>query len=312
MRALFVGFLISLCITLVPRQVLADDFRDGVRAYQEKDFSRALALWLPLAEQDNVLVQTLVGSMYTYGEGTEQDDKEAVKWFTRAARQGSAQAQYNLGIMYEQGFGVEKDLNEARRWLLAAAAQGRDEARKRLDTLPSSPVDNAMAKPEVTKGATIKHDTHSPSGSVTTTGHTIPEAVNPPAPPVATTSKEPVPVTEKVDEAAHVSVQQLPAISTENPGPGLDPAGEAQATLPERVVVSTENSVPGLETVPTIEDEEAQFTLPDWIVISTENSYPGLDPEPTIESEETQFSLPDWIVISTENSYPDLDTAPNE
>lgn len=310
MRVLFVGFLISLCITLVPRQVLADDFRDGVRAYQKKDFSRALALWLPLAEQGNVLVQTLIGTMYAYGEGTEQDDKEAVKWFTHAARQGSAQAQYNLGIMYEQGFGVEKDLNEARRWLLAAAEQGREEARKRLDTLPSSPVDNAMAKPDVTPGSTIKHDTHSPSGSVTTTGNTIPGAVNPPAPAVTTTGKEPVPVTEKVEEATHVFVQELPAVSTENPG--LAPAGEAQATLPDRVVVSAENSAPDFDPVPTIESEETEFSLPDWIVISTENSLPGLDPEPTIESEETEFSLPDWIVISTENSYPDLDTAPGE
>jgi hypothetical protein len=149
MRVLLVGFLLSLCITIIPGQLFADDFRDGVRAYNQKHFSRALTLWLPLAEQDNELVQTLVGTMYAYGEGTEQNDKEAVKWFTRAAIHGSAQAQYNLGIMYEQGFGVEKDLNAARRWLLAAAAQGREEARQRLETLPTTPVARAATSPVV-------------------------------------------------------------------------------------------------------------------------------------------------------------------
>lgn len=146
MRAFFVCFLFSFTTLFIPQQLLADDFRDGVRAYNQKNFSQALALWLPLAEQDNTLVQTLVGSMYAYGEGTERDDVKAVKWFTRAAINGSAQAQYNLGIMYEQGFGVEKDLNEARRWLLAAAEQGRDEARQRLDTLPASPVASAVSE----------------------------------------------------------------------------------------------------------------------------------------------------------------------
>lgn len=138
MRAIFIGFLFSICTLLTPLQLLADGFRDGVKAYNQKDFPRALSLWLPLAEQDNALVQTLVGSMYAYGEGTERNDVQAVKWFTRAAIHGSAQAQYNLGIMYEQGFGVEKDLDEARRWLLAAAEQGREEARKRLNTLSAS------------------------------------------------------------------------------------------------------------------------------------------------------------------------------
>ena len=41
--------------------------------------------------------------MYVHGQGTEQDDKEAVKWFMLAARQGFAGAQYNLGWMNENG-----------------------------------------------------------------------------------------------------------------------------------------------------------------------------------------------------------------
>lgn len=147
MRAIFIGFSLGLCTLLAPLPLFADDFRDGVSAYNKKDFSRALALWLPLAEQDNALAQTLIGSMYAYGEGTGRDDVQAVKWYTRAATLGSAQAQYNLGIMYEQGFGVDKDLDEARRWLQAAAAQGREEARQRLEALPASAETSAAIEP---------------------------------------------------------------------------------------------------------------------------------------------------------------------
>jgi TPR repeat protein len=34
--------------------------------------------------------------MYQQGQGVNQDDKQAVKWFRLAAKQGFAKAQYNL------------------------------------------------------------------------------------------------------------------------------------------------------------------------------------------------------------------------
>ena len=38
--------------------------------------------------------------MYRSGEGVLQDDKEAVKLYTKAAEQGDAGAQLNLGLMH--------------------------------------------------------------------------------------------------------------------------------------------------------------------------------------------------------------------
>jgi TPR repeat protein len=40
---------------------------------------------------------------YDNGTGVLQDDKEAVKWYTKAAEQGDADAQFNLAVMYVNG-----------------------------------------------------------------------------------------------------------------------------------------------------------------------------------------------------------------
>ncbi len=124
------SFLISTSLT-----VYADPFRDGIVAYQKKQYQQALEAWLPLAESGHVLAQTLVGSMYAYGEGVEKNDNEALKWLSLAANTGSAQAQYNLAILYEKGFGVSANKEQALKWFKAAADQGRKDAATRLALL---------------------------------------------------------------------------------------------------------------------------------------------------------------------------------
>ncbi len=60
--------------------VYADDFQDGVDAYDRGDY------------------------------------KEAVKWFGLSAKQGFAKAQNNLGVMYDRGQGVAQDYVQAHKW----------------------------------------------------------------------------------------------------------------------------------------------------------------------------------------------------
>ncbi len=127
-----------LCLLLlfsVTTAAYAEPFRDGVVAYQQKNYKQALETWLPLAESGHVLAQTLVGSMYAYGEGVERNDEAAFKWLARAAEAGSSQAQYNLAILYENGFGTPTDKSNALKWFKAAAAQGRKEALTRYNAL---------------------------------------------------------------------------------------------------------------------------------------------------------------------------------
>jgi len=113
----------------------AEPFREGVVAYQKKNYQKAFNAWLPLAKSGHVLAQTLVGSMYVYGEGVEKDDAEALNWLSLAAASGSSQAQYNLGILYEKGFGTPINTDKALKWFKTAADQGREDAATRYAQL---------------------------------------------------------------------------------------------------------------------------------------------------------------------------------
>ena len=66
-------------------------------------------------------IWTDLGSMYYYGDGVEQDYKQAAFWFCKAAEQGNADAQLYLGRMYQGGRGVEKDIGQAIFWYRKAA-----------------------------------------------------------------------------------------------------------------------------------------------------------------------------------------------
>ena len=51
------------------------------------------------AEQGDAIGQYNLGAMYDYGDGVEQSDEAAEKWYTLAADQGNTDAQYSLGVM---------------------------------------------------------------------------------------------------------------------------------------------------------------------------------------------------------------------
>ena len=62
--------------------------------------------------------------MYDKGYGVPENDKVAVKWYTKAAEQGYASAQTNLGIMYNNGHGVVTDYVRAYMWFNLGAYNG--------------------------------------------------------------------------------------------------------------------------------------------------------------------------------------------
>ena len=97
--------------------------------------SQAMAVkWYTLAaEQGDAEAQCNLGLCYYNGDGVKQSYTEAIKWWKKAAEQGNAFAQYNLGFCYENGYGVEKSFTEAVKWYKKAAEQGHEEAKKKLD-----------------------------------------------------------------------------------------------------------------------------------------------------------------------------------
>ena len=72
-------------LLFVAGSAVADDLSDGADAYNRGDYTTALELFRPIAEQGNASAQYNLGFMYANGEGVPEDDAEAVKWYRLAA-----------------------------------------------------------------------------------------------------------------------------------------------------------------------------------------------------------------------------------
>jgi len=87
------------------------------------------------AAQGDKSAEFEVGARLAEGKGTQQDFKEAARWYQRSAAQGFAQAQYRLGTLYERGLGVPRDLGRANVWYQRAAENGNLKAMHNLAVL---------------------------------------------------------------------------------------------------------------------------------------------------------------------------------
>jgi TPR repeat protein len=95
------------------------------RAYDaDKNFAKALDLFLIAAKANFALAQVNLGTLYFNGQGVDKDYKEAARWNRLAADQGLAPAQNALAGLYAYGLGVDQDYSEAARLYRLAAEQG--------------------------------------------------------------------------------------------------------------------------------------------------------------------------------------------
>ena len=116
----------------------ADAYQDGMSAFKNEDYGKALTLLMPYAEQGNAEAAYLLGEMYgprSWGQkgenrnGVEQDNAQAIRWWGEAAKMGSAEAQLKLGWWLLKGKDVVKqDESAGMNWLLMAANQGEPQA----------------------------------------------------------------------------------------------------------------------------------------------------------------------------------------
>jgi hypothetical protein len=102
----------------------AQDKTSVLRAQAQAGDPNALQALMLAARQGDVKAQMEMGAFHHLGQGTVQDDAQAVRWFRMAADQGFVYAQYNMGRMYADGLGVPQDHAEAGRWYRAALVQG--------------------------------------------------------------------------------------------------------------------------------------------------------------------------------------------
>jgi 5'-nucleotidase (lipoprotein e(P4) family) len=120
------------------RQRWDDPMENARNAYYEGNFTEALAIWRPLAEQGNARAQNNLGILYRNGEGLVQDYEASRLWLLQAAAKGHARSQFILGTMYDYGQGVAQDYATALRWYLQAAASGDVDAQFNIAVLYSS------------------------------------------------------------------------------------------------------------------------------------------------------------------------------
>ncbi len=112
----FAGFLLFAAAHIA----VADDLEDGWRSYIRSDFTTAYKLLSPLAEQGNSRAQSILATMYRFGEGVEVDAEKAAFLTRQASLQGSVAAQYDLSQLYLTGLGVEQSIAHAIMWLTIA------------------------------------------------------------------------------------------------------------------------------------------------------------------------------------------------
>jgi len=114
---------VVVALALLAPLIARAGFDEGVEAYAQADYAKALAEFKPLAEAGDVRSEYFMGFLYRYGYGVKADHGEAGKWFRKAADQGDSRSLYYLGKMYENGEGVERDPVAAHMWLSLSAKQ---------------------------------------------------------------------------------------------------------------------------------------------------------------------------------------------
>src|SRR6476659_3261790 len=121
----------------------AQSVTNGIEAWQQADYTKAVAIWMPLATKGDPDAEFNLGQAYRLGKGVPTNVSSAKTWFERAAGQGNVDAQTTLGLLLFQN----GDQAGGLKWLKQAADQG--EARAMLvygtalvngDGVPQDPI----------------------------------------------------------------------------------------------------------------------------------------------------------------------------
>lgn len=127
----------------------SDGVQEATAAYQRGDYPMALKLYRGLADEGEPVAFSILGLMYSNGQGTPKDYGEAARWYRRAAEQGIAVSQTSLAGLYFNGKGVPRDVGQAIYWYRQAAEQGDSSAQFSLASIYEEghgvPVDHELA-----------------------------------------------------------------------------------------------------------------------------------------------------------------------
>lgn len=114
--------LVTLCT--LPSAASAQNVRAGIDAWQQRDYTRAVEIWRPLADAGDADAAFNLGQAYRLGRGVPIDLAIAQNWLEQAARKDHVDAQTTLGLMIFQN----GDRAAGLRWLKPAADKGEPRA----------------------------------------------------------------------------------------------------------------------------------------------------------------------------------------
>jgi len=108
----------------VPAKIKLNPLDEGVMAYKRSQYSDALRILTPLANEDNPIAQYIIATLYREGRGVLSNNALALKWMRKAASQGNKEAQVDLARMYSNGIDGKQDPFLAYTWYLVAGRNG--------------------------------------------------------------------------------------------------------------------------------------------------------------------------------------------
>ena len=136
-------------MVLGARDVRASAIEEATAAYQRGDYARAARLYTAMADEGEPMAFSILGLMYSNGQGVGQSYAEAAHWYRLAAEQGVAVSQTSLAGLYFTGKGVPRDVEQAIHWYTQAGEQGDASAQFALGSIfeegQGVPVDHETA-----------------------------------------------------------------------------------------------------------------------------------------------------------------------
>ena len=127
------GFLFFLSASTTAEEAVS--FKDGLTAYQQRNYLEAYYIWKSLASEGDSASAYNLGVLYAQGLGVGRDPGKAAGLYLQSAETGYALAQFNLGMAYLTGEGVSQDYRQAALWWVKAAEQEHVQATFNLATL---------------------------------------------------------------------------------------------------------------------------------------------------------------------------------
>jgi TPR repeat protein len=99
--------------------------REGIEAYQAKDYDKAFVFFYPFAERGDSVAQLIIAKMYQYGLGVDKNEVEALKFYKSSSALGNGEASYYLCMIFREGeCGTSVNKEESARYHNEAISQG--------------------------------------------------------------------------------------------------------------------------------------------------------------------------------------------